>query len=139
MLIKLPSHDLRYIHRFQSLQEASQRSPSHDLSTLSTFQSLQKEDEGVIRTRGPGPAGPPDTLAHALLTSLYIVIALDADAPSSPEGRRISYLKFLNECSALRNTLFFRFSTEAFYGTLHCGSPGVEYEKRLANPPAGIP
>ena len=32
-----PSHDPRYIHRFQSLQEASRRSPSHDLSTLSTF------------------------------------------------------------------------------------------------------
>ena len=32
-----PSHDPRYIHRFQSLQDPSRRSPSHDLSTLSTF------------------------------------------------------------------------------------------------------
>ena len=32
-----PSHDPRYIHRFQSLQKPSWRSPSHDLSALSTF------------------------------------------------------------------------------------------------------
>ena len=32
-----PSHDPRYIHRFQSLQDRPRRSPSHDLSALSTF------------------------------------------------------------------------------------------------------
>ena len=32
-----PSHDPRYIHRFQSLQDPSRRSPSHDLSALPTF------------------------------------------------------------------------------------------------------
>ena len=46
-----PSHDPRYIHRFQSLQEPSRRSPSHDLSALSTFQSLPEGDARVIRTR----------------------------------------------------------------------------------------
>ena len=59
-----PSHDPRYIHRFQSLQEASRRSPSHDLSALPTFSSLQKGDKGVKLSVEPGPAGPPDTLAH---------------------------------------------------------------------------
>ena len=32
-----PSHDPRYIHRFQSLQDPSRRSPSHDLSALPAF------------------------------------------------------------------------------------------------------
>ena len=32
-----PSHDPRYIHRFQRFQEPSRRSPSHDLSALPTF------------------------------------------------------------------------------------------------------
>ena len=32
-----PSQDPRYIHRFPSLPEPSQRSPSHDLSALSMF------------------------------------------------------------------------------------------------------
>ena len=32
-----PSHDPRYFHRFQSLQDPSRRSPSHDLLTLPTF------------------------------------------------------------------------------------------------------
>ena len=70
-------------------QEALEEAPSHDLSTLSTFLRPQREDDRVTNMRGPGPVGPLDTLAHALLTSLYIVIDLDADAPSSPEGRRI--------------------------------------------------
>ena len=65
-----PSHAPRYIHRFPSFQEPSRRSPSHDLSALSTLQSLQKRDRGVrISVEpgvGPGPVGPPDTLAHAL-------------------------------------------------------------------------
>ena len=49
-----PSHDPRYIHRFQSLQGPSRRSPSHDLSALPTFQSFQKGDKSVRGTRGPG-------------------------------------------------------------------------------------
>ena len=32
-----PSHDPRYIHRFQSLHEPSRRPPSHDLSALPAF------------------------------------------------------------------------------------------------------
>ena len=53
------------------LRWAPQRSPSHDLSTMSTFLSLHKWDGGVIRTREPGPGGPPDTLAHASI-DIYI-------------------------------------------------------------------
>ena len=32
-----PSHDPRYIHRFQSLQDPSRRSPSQDLAALPRF------------------------------------------------------------------------------------------------------
>ena len=49
-----PSHDPRYIHRFQSLQESSRRSPSHDLSALSAFSSLHKGDECVRVSVEPG-------------------------------------------------------------------------------------
>ena len=73
-----PSHDPRYIHHFQSLQEIPRSPPSHDLSTLSTFQSLQKGDNCVTLSVGPGvgpgPVGPPDTLA---LADLYIMILLE--------------------------------------------------------------
>ena len=50
---------------FRASKSPPRRSPSHDLSTMSTFWSLQKGDDPVIRTRGPGPAGPLDTLAQA--------------------------------------------------------------------------
>ena len=82
-----PSHDPRYIHRFQSLQEPSRRSPSHDLSALSTFLSLQKKDPGVRLSVEPGPVGPPDTLAHA---SIDIRSLEKRSRRRYPEGRRIS-------------------------------------------------
>ena len=88
-----PSHDPRYIHRFQSLQEPSRRSPSHDLSALPTFQSLQKRDEGVRSSREPDVSrarSAPRTRSRTRFLYLYILVSnLNADAPSSPEGRRI--------------------------------------------------
>ena len=65
------SHDPRYIHRSQRLQEVSWRSPSHDLSALSTFQSLRSHDlsalpsdyerreafERAAKSRSIGPVG----------------------------------------------------------------------------------
>ena len=89
-----PSHDPRYIHRFQSLQDPSRRSPSQDLAALPTFQSLQKGDDRVSNSVEPGLSrarADPRTRSRArFFRSLYIVNALNADAPASPEGRRIT-------------------------------------------------
>ena len=64
-----PSHDPRYIHRFQGLQECCWRLPSHDLSILLAFWSIRRGSKGAAKSIEKGVSGRKSALRNTAHTT----------------------------------------------------------------------